>query len=65
MVAVYILHSVCKHFTIVMCIEEKHISTDIMHKFALKSHYTLFKNKMLVAFALHEKLRASQNIVRC
>ena len=33
-----------------------------MHKFALKAHYTLFKNTMLVAFALLEKLLASQNI---
>ena len=52
MVAVYILHVVCKHFTRAICIEEtKQFSTDIVHKFALKAHYTLIMNKMLVAFA--------------
>ena len=48
--AAYILHFVYKYFTRAICIEEK----QVVHKysqFPLKVHYTLIKNKMLVALA--------------
>ena len=63
MVVIYILHFVSIHITRAICIEETNSLEQILcsniflkrlsffHKFALKAHYTLIINKMLVAFA--------------
>ena len=54
MVAAYILYFVCKYFIRAICIEETNSLAYIVHKsskFALKVHYTLIMNKMIVAFS--------------
>ena len=49
--AAYILHFVYKYFTRAIFIEEKKTVVHKNSQFPLKVHYTLIKNKMLVAFA--------------
>ena len=51
MVAVYILHYICKHFAIAIHIEEANSLAQILcTKNSLKVHCTQIKNKFHVAF---------------